>query len=619
MLTATYNFFQKIIEKSDFPIVKDVNIELNKLNLLRIVLGIIVFIRTSKIAYAAPFYYNDIEYILAAFAALTGTFFLLIGFLTPATLLCIILLYSRCDRFLATITLGTNIFIMMSMVMLFCGVGTRYSVDGYILRRFPNSLLARMLRKMYNIFGSPNAKQLTSVYFFAFLSFALLSFAAIMFHLQDPFWVSGNTNQIVFTSSYLSRQYVFFRWFESMFPGLLFFISASSVVGQSIFQFFAIPLMFWKLGRWFVVGWGIIFFGLSIFVLQLSYLPWLELVMWTTVFYRPNSKPKIGIVYDDFSKRDKKKISFLSTINFNNRFAFLPFSSSKKWTDKYEIEEKERITVIHNKNSYTGYGGYKIIAKANPILCVFIPFLYLANKLNIKNIPFIGGIGKISTAYKPLKFNSKRFYFARQKGWITKVIVTVWTCIFILYLSFFPIIEDYTSKKIFTNKTSREILWQLKYHPGLTLPRVFNPLALGIGQYWNVVYRVNSATNERTMVPFHGTDGERKTYIMSDVLYYGNSLQYRRGLVVDRNKDGFRRYHEKGNTGYYYMRNLVRFDYNYTGQTGEVIYEYDIIRNQLTNIKIPKSEKYDKVRIRTGRYKVFRDANGKVIVEILKI
>lgn len=629
MLTATYNFFQKVIEKSDFPKIKDVNIELNKLNLLRIILGVVVFIRSFKIAVTAIYYFVEIEPIIASFVALVGAFFIIVGFFTPITLLCVILFYARCDEYLSCSNLGTDIFVLMSLVFLFTGTGIKYSVDGYIIRRFPNSWLAVFLRSIYNIFKFPKLRtQLNSIYFLAFLSFALISFGAMMYHSRDPFWMSGHTNHIVFTSAYLSSKYWIFRYIEYISPSFIFFLSAISIIGQSIFQLFMIPLMFFRLGRWYVIIWGLIFFTLSIFVLQLSYLPWLELIMWTILFYRPTPKRKIGLLYDDFSSFHKKIISLLNFINFNKRLSFLPQSTSKKWIDKYKLENAniEEIHVLQHSKVYKGYEAYTMIARVNPILWIFIPFLYLANIMNLYKMMygFIKSIKaksfeKLEKSFRPIKVSDTHYYYSKQKKSITKIIVLSWILLHLFFISFFPIVEDYTSKKIFSNETKYTILAQIRFHTGFVIPIVFNPLTLGLGQYWNVIYRENPTNSKEEMIPFHGLEGERLSYLSSDIMYFGNSLQYRRGLVVDQNKDSFHTYHQPGNAGFYYIQNIVRFDYLYTGQQDEVIYKYDIVRNNLIYYEIPLKDRYSKKIIKSGKLKLSKNEKGQVVIEIINI
>lgn len=294
MSTLNHGFLNKVIQRSSFPKVVDAYNELQKLNFFRIAIGLVVLARTWHSMVSSYYYFDtwtlssfgNME-INAYFLAALGTMCLLvmftIGLFTPLATSLLLLTYVQVDLFLGTETLGTNIFILMLLGLLVCGAGSHRSVDAVILNRRPKSLLACFLKKMYSIVGVPNAIQITNVYFMLFLAYALISLGAVLHHFQDSLWLSGKTLAVMFTNSYLSSYYGFFRSFAARFPDTFEVLSAAGSYIQVVFQVFMIPLVFWKPGRIFVSYWGYAFFITCFFTMQLSYLPALELLLWPMI------------------------------------------------------------------------------------------------------------------------------------------------------------------------------------------------------------------------------------------------------------------------------------------------------------------------------------------------
>jgi len=117
-----------------------------------------------------------------------------------------------------------------------------------------------------------------------FFYYALLSFHALIFHLQDKFWLQGMTPGILFTSSYLCEHYNLFRLIEQRFPSYFWAASKGITFFQSIFQLGMIPLLFFNIGKAFVIMWGFIFCVMSLILLQISILPILEVIIWCFLF-----------------------------------------------------------------------------------------------------------------------------------------------------------------------------------------------------------------------------------------------------------------------------------------------------------------------------------------------
>ena len=145
---------------------------------------------------------------------------------------------------------------------------------------------------------------MNKLYFLVFILYALISLAALLIHLQDNYWINALTIKAMFSNSFLTPYSVEFRWLENEFPIIISLISYIGFLGQSLFQFFMIPLIFTKWGSFFTKWWGMQFFIISLLAINLSYLPHMEIIVWLIILfpiklnknnYYSNNKQKIII------------------------------------------------------------------------------------------------------------------------------------------------------------------------------------------------------------------------------------------------------------------------------------------------------------------------------------
>jgi hypothetical protein len=158
-------------------------------------------------------------------------------------------------------------------------------VDAYFLKRAGWS--GAPIRALYRVVRIPSRAELSRLYLLFFAAFAIMNFGAAMYHIDDPLWKSGSALRVLFTSSYLSRPWELCRKIETYWPAQLQAFSVAATVGQLVFQLFMLPLIWSRWGRRFVIAWGAAFFAMSILVLQLSYLPLLEVMLWVALLHRP--------------------------------------------------------------------------------------------------------------------------------------------------------------------------------------------------------------------------------------------------------------------------------------------------------------------------------------------
>ena len=254
----------------------------------------------------------------------------------------------------------------------------------WIITSLIKNNISKLLIKCYNISGNLSLNKLKITYLIILTAYALISFTAAIYHLNDPSWLNGTTTIELLTNSYLSKFHPFFRLIHLQYPLLFIYFSKFSMIGQTIFQILMIPLLFNKYGIKFIELWGLRIFLVSLFLIQLGSLPHIELIIWFIIFYR--KKERVIILYDDFCNLCKNSMKLLKLLNFNNAFQFLPLSKNLKYVEDFnldKIEVKETIHGFFKNNLFTGYKLYIKLCWVNPLMMILLPIMILGELTKI--------------------------------------------------------------------------------------------------------------------------------------------------------------------------------------------------------------------------------------------
>ena len=256
--------------------------ELRKIDIARILTGLFALIRFWQIVGASVLIggWSDSHESLAI-ATLVSAVLVIIGFLTTFASASLAILMRLCDNAYSTNTLGTTVFIQLLIVFVLLRAGRNYSIDSLLVKR------SKLLQRFY---GQVSDREMKSAYAFALIVYGSISAAALWFHVKDPYWIHGLTVKSMFTNSYLCKHYDLFRAIDDRYPVALGILSISSGIAQTVFQFLMLPLMLFRYGRFFVRWHGTFFFLISFFLLNLSFLPHFELLLWWVILY-PNKIP----------------------------------------------------------------------------------------------------------------------------------------------------------------------------------------------------------------------------------------------------------------------------------------------------------------------------------------
>ena len=203
------NFFDKIINLSSFPKVENFDFELKKIGILRILIGVVLFYRLFQVYDASLLLGWDRRiFQLISFSYLIVAGFFTVGLFTPIATIILLFSISFFDSINGTLTLGTAITQITLIPLAIINPGHYYSLDSYVNHKNVN--FKKYLIYIYRIFGINNATELRRAYFFSFLVYASISFAAMVFHLNDISWMEGLTLKMILLNSYLSKYHEFF-------------------------------------------------------------------------------------------------------------------------------------------------------------------------------------------------------------------------------------------------------------------------------------------------------------------------------------------------------------------------------------------------------------------------
>lgn len=271
----------KIIQRSAFPGIHDVDAELRKVAILRIITGVVIFVRFFEIVDTLILLKEPAWIVYFGLFFLGFVFLFTVGFFTNIAALAIVVSAIYFDDILGTSTLGTAVSVFLLIPFLLVNAGQEYSIDKWLIKK--KARIFRPVKEVASLFGTRDPKLIVRYYFLGFILYATISFGALLLHIQDDFWLNGLTTKSLLLNSFLCKHYDWFRWIDGQFPGLLSVLSISATVLQSIFQFLMVGLIFFKTGRRFVFWWGMNFFIISFFFINLSYLPHVEIVYWLLV------------------------------------------------------------------------------------------------------------------------------------------------------------------------------------------------------------------------------------------------------------------------------------------------------------------------------------------------
>jgi predicted DCC family thiol-disulfide oxidoreductase YuxK len=576
---------QNLYARTFLPSVRDLQLEQRKVAVLRVVIGLIAFVRTGLITEGSRYFYyagpHTLPYqtgrgllMLVAIAALT------VGLLTPLAIALVFAFYLHFDEIMLTSTLGTQMFLMLLLFLFVVNAGTSLSLDSFLANRYRRA--GAPSRFLLSILGSPGARTYEASYLLLFGSYALVNTGAVLYHWQDEMWAAGNAVGVMETSAYFSRFYGFFRWQEIHVHWLFHAMSQLAGFITEFWQFFMVPLIFTKTGKRFVVLWGFTFAVVSTIFFQLSYLPYLELCVLLLLFLPAQRLHTVDLYYDDACSLCRRSVAFLRLVNMPRALHFKPLSTNLEQARSLGVPEDAlyaRLHGVYKGRVYAGYDMCILITRVTPLVFLYplavlgkwlhiAPWLYeriAASRARSSHTCEVGS----SKSGSPVRNLVPKQYHLRVS------VIAVWALAVSLYsLELSRIVFPATAKPGYL--VSSWAVEQFKRF-GLGVPIVFDYGDLRASQRWAVIYRVGS-NGRRTRIPFNGADGQRLSYYVDDQILYGASIPWH-FITVGKTQQEYIALNQPGSEGEMLLQRVARYDYRRDGLSGSRTYIVNLFEN----------------------------------------
>jgi predicted DCC family thiol-disulfide oxidoreductase YuxK len=586
-----------------FPSYGSVDAELRKAGLLRIVLGLVVFVRFFLIFSSYRVYMSGSALSWGEYFGM-GAYLLFIvcftaGFLTQVATALVAIGAVVADQHFSTHTLGTDVLCGVMFVFFLVNSGQRFSLDRLLLHR--GGRIEKLLRPLQWFSGATEVPHIKTAYVSGFVFYALLSSVAMTYHAVDPFWTSGLTTKSLLTNSYLCKHYQLFRDMERVFPVSMSVFSIFSGIGQSIFQLFMVPLMFWRWGRRFVCLWGFSFFLISLLTINLSYLPHVELVLWALLFIPLGAaSPAVQIVYDDRCNLCRGTMRTLSLIDISGSIAFLPASRSGEILASWGVDQHEIVRDMLGTvrgTVYRGYPLYGAIAKEMRLLWPVLPLLWIGSVsgLGPRVYAFIAARRRLVFgscelgSEAPLSVTGMPRFPAMQRLMRRFCYGFFASCCALFILVEVPGLRAIASQGL-SDSVVISVQRTLRFI-GFEPPNVFNDTDLSMGDRWLQIY-APSPSGDWEQVSLRGKDGERLNYegwdILnftnhnSDFLYFGETLRLSRRMIHGVSEP--QAFFGEGGVGYQSVAKRIRFDYYKRSRGGMTAYLVKLRANHSSKV-----------------------------------
>jgi predicted DCC family thiol-disulfide oxidoreductase YuxK len=511
-----------------------------KLNLLRIALGVAFLDRTLNIAQFVYFGPDDpIAVATCALVTLLAVMFTF-GFLTPiasiALLFCNTLLF---DNYFRTYTLGSDVLAILLIVFALLPAGTQLSIDRWILDG--KGALSGTVGRLYALVGAPTFCRAVLAKAACMLSYGLLCLYSALAHLHDPAWLTGNAAPLLLTSSYLTPHFDLFR---SLFE--------SSPLAVKLFRFSMYVMFVWYLGfivfsviggilRKFVIIWSLLFFGLSTFALDLGWLGIYEFILLATLFWDRAFLNHAGartllILYDDRCNLCDRTMRVIRTIDLFAIARFRPLSKNIAMAASHGIDQAQAMTDLYaidarRSRNYAGYDFYLEVAKRVFLALPFYPFLLLGRLIWIGPAAYryiadrrtrLFGVCQLPT--DPGRLESRRWPAAIVKATRTPAGRALFNSYVLLHVVFAGL---YLTSLPGIGSKLGHFLRTMTHVNGYMRIDVFNSHDLTLSEHWFTI-AADYGDGRVMLLPFVGAEGERLAWHKSDRVYFGNSLLWRR-------------------------------------------------------------------------------------------
>lgn len=524
--------------------------EAPKFALIRILFGLFMIERAFWIlAYLEPSDWGNPSIWLFALLGLVAGALVAVGLFTQYALVYLILVqWQAGDILLRTATLGNWIAAMLSLLLIFANAGANFSLDRILMRRGTSA--GKAISAFYYEAGLPSEAGLQLAKLMTLACYWCVCLYSLAMHLGESAWMSGSAGPLLLTNNFMSRYSSEFAWLFSQ-GWIPVFLARVSL--WAMLPWYLLMLPFVLIGgrfRQYVIIWGLLFFGLSLFVLQLQWLAQFEFLFFAGLFWSKrfiHGAKTLQVAYDDRCNLCDNTVTFVKAVDLFRRVDLKPLSKNTPWLLQMGIDpddaQKDLYAVDSNSDkAVKGYEFYVLLSRHVLLLLPIHPLLLIGRYLGGPAVyRFVAdrrtrlfGVCQIPTA--------KPEYAILQGGQVINnnivpgdpmSVVFVHTmvllvCFFVAlpfpHLTEKPPVALKKIQKLVSSPTSGAGIY------GVNPIDVFNQTDLRMAENWFTITRKTKDGMEQ-ILPIFSEDGKRLYAHRSDRVYFGNTVAFRRGVI----------------------------------------------------------------------------------------
>jgi predicted DCC family thiol-disulfide oxidoreductase YuxK len=524
LLNYYMSAFSVFLQKKAFPSYSEY--EVLKFSILRIALGIVLILRSIDIQYylIRPELTSFIGILSLSYLLLT--ILITIGLFTQYALILVVFgMWQAGDFYLGTSTLANDLGAMLAILLFLTNSGKYLSLDSKLIST--NKKLSPFL--LYSL-ADASSDLISLIKFAALTSYWAVCVYSLSQHLGEPAWMNGTAAPLLLTNTYMSSWHEFFN---SLFTSneLFVLLAKCSMWLMMLWYFCIIPaILLGGIWRNYIIIWGLLFFTLSLTVLELGSLAEIEFIFWAAIFWTKTgilNKEKYRVFYDDKCNLCDKTIQVICKVDLFSMVKLKPISENITELEALQISQDSAMQNIHGViqgETYAGYDFYLTLSKQIIILWPLYPIIYLGKILLIG--PFIYakvanyriatfGVCTLPRKKTVAKSLNTAGVFSFQKAVVLHILV--------LSLGYFI----YIPQPMLGFSGEQNTISKAAHYYGIAPIDVFNKMDLRMAENW---FTLESIDYDE-LVPLLSPDGSRLEMHDSDRVYYGHTLIYRRGVI----------------------------------------------------------------------------------------
>ncbi len=522
--------------------------EAPKFALIRVLFGAFLIERAIWILiYFYPTDWSNPILVFTAYANLVASILICAGLFTQAALVFqILFMWQFGDAAMATNTLGNDVAALLALLLILTNAGAHYSADGALMRR--GGILEAVFGRFYfrngipDVFTYQNAKVLVIFGYWCICVYSLMS------HVAEHSWMSGNAGPHLLSSNFMSR---YADGFETLFASGTAFVLIGRIALWLMLPWYLLlfPCLFLgRVLRGYAIIWGLLFFALSGFVLQLGWLANFEFLMFAGLFWQKRfiqAPHSLQVGYDDTCNLCDRTVTVIKWVDVFRRVELKPLSQNAAWLEANGLTRAEAmqdlyaVETLRGGKKTSGYEFYVTLTRNVFFLIPFYPVLLLGRVTGIGPAVYrrvadrrveMFGVCSVPT-HKP-SHEPPVATAPRDPGVIAPAIFFHVGFLGLAYLLMMPAPLVGWRGAPFPEPVHRVMSAAATgaHFYGITPINVFNQSDLRLAENWFTLSAIGEDGEER-LLPVLDERGHRLEMHRSDRMYFGNTGVVRRSMI----------------------------------------------------------------------------------------